>query len=211
MESKQYDKTIDDKNNVDEITEDFIETVEQAKQEQHPTVDGAVSGYVEDIDNADGPIYVKISVPAYDDEMWERVADVDGTVNQESMLYPELVSEFDDISKLPIQNPIPVEQGSTGYTIPEEDENGFDVFEIIGLANNKKDCIINDLQVLFRESYQFQKFVFWILAEFLILSVGIIIGMSIIEIISVSIIHSIISHHLINKEEHRIYRPNNRI
>mgnify|MGYP000338274248 CR=1 FL=1 len=38
----------------DETTENFIETVEEAKQHHHPTVDDAVSGYVEDIEKEDG-------------------------------------------------------------------------------------------------------------------------------------------------------------
>ena len=101
----------------DETTEDFIDTIEEAKQYQHPTVDGAVCGYIQEMDMPEGVLYVKIIVPAYDDEIRERIADVDGTVNEDSILYPKFLSKFDDISKLPTQNPIPVKKRRDEYYV----------------------------------------------------------------------------------------------
>ena len=115
MTTKQLDQ--------EQTLDKFIETVEEAKQQQHPTVANAVSGYVQEIDNADGAIYVKIDVPAYDDEIREKVAKVDGTINKSSILYPELVSELDDISKLPTQNPIPIKKIDDEYEIVQTQDD----------------------------------------------------------------------------------------
>lgn len=103
----------------DDTIDEFIDVVEETKQHQHPIVENAVSGYVEKPEKRDGSIYITVDVPAYDEEVKTEVADVDGSLNTSSFLYG-LLDEFDDISKLPTKNPIPLNQ------------SGSDSFKLVG-------------------------------------------------------------------------------
>jgi len=98
MTTKQLDQ--------EDTLEEFIDTVEETKEEQHPEAEDAVCGYVEDIEKRDGYIFVTIDIPAYDDQIEDKVAEVNGEVQRKSLL-SNLVDNIDDIANLPIQDPIP--------------------------------------------------------------------------------------------------------
>lgn len=104
--------------------EEFLEVESQIQDYQHDTVENAVNAYVTDMRIDTGDVIAEVEVPAYDETIDEKVADITG-LNEESNL-ASYVDDLQRIGDLVSHNPIPVQKEDEEIRILDEDGESSD-------------------------------------------------------------------------------------